>query len=56
MKKLLKKVLLDKRKKVPVQDPIQVLIARLCDPTDPIYDENFVKGMNELATESRVSK
>jgi hypothetical protein len=47
MKKLLKKVLISKREKIPVQDPVQVLIARLCDPLDPIYDAEFVKGMNE---------
>ena len=52
MKKLLKKVLL-KKEKIPVQDPVQVLIARLCDPTDSLYDENFVRGMNELADETR---
>jgi len=47
MKKLLKKVLFNKREKLPVKDPIAVLISRLCDPFDPIYDENFAKVMNE---------
>jgi len=56
MRKLLKKVLFDKRKKVLTQDHIAILISRLCDPTDEIYDENFVRGMNELADECRVSK
>jgi hypothetical protein len=46
MKKLLKKAF---KKNIPVRDPIAVLIARLTDPTDPIYDENFTKGMNQLA-------
>lgn len=47
MKKLLKKVLLDKRKKVPTQDHIAILISRLADPTDVIYDEQFAKGFWE---------
>jgi len=47
MKKLLKKVLLDKRKKIPTQDHIALLISRLCDPTDVIYDEEFAKGFEE---------
>lgn len=47
MKKLIKKVLFAKREKIQVQDPIAVLISRLCDPTDLIYDENFAKGVNE---------
>ena len=47
MKKLLKKLLLDKREKVPTQDHIAVLISRLTDPTDVIYDENFAKGFWE---------
>lgn len=46
MKKLIKKVLFAKKEKIQVQDPIAVLISRLCDPTDPLYDENFVNGMN----------
>lgn len=47
MKKLLKKVLFDKREKVPTQDHVAILISRLCDPTDPIYDEDFAKGFEE---------
>jgi len=49
MKKLLKKVLLDKKRKVPINDPIQILISRLCDPKDPIYDETFANGMHGFA-------
>lgn len=45
MKKLLKR----KKLNIPVRDPIAVLIARLTDPTDSIYDEEFAKGMNQLA-------
>lgn len=37
MKKLLKKILTTKKKKVLIVDPLAVLIARMCDPTDPIY-------------------
>ena len=47
MKKLLKKVLLDKRKKVPTQDHIAILISRFTDPTDVLYDSNFAKGFEE---------
>jgi hypothetical protein len=47
MKKLLKKLLLDKRKKVPTQDQIAILISRLSDPTDEIYDETFARGFWE---------
>ena len=47
MKKLLKKVLTSKKEKLPTQDQIAILISRLCDPTDVIYDENFARGMNE---------
>jgi hypothetical protein len=44
MKKLIKKVLFSKREKLPVTDHVAILISRLCDPTDPIYDENFARG------------
>jgi hypothetical protein len=47
MKKLLKKVLMSRKEKLPTQDHIAILISRLCDPTDVIYDENFAKGMQE---------
>jgi hypothetical protein len=47
MKKLLKKILLSKKEKIPTQDHIAILIARLTDPTDIIYDENFAKGFEE---------
>lgn len=46
MKKLLKKML-NKKEKLPVQDPIAVLISRLTDPTDVIYDEDFVRGFDK---------
>ena len=49
MKKLLKKVFFNKREKIPTQDHIALLISRLTDPTDILYDENFAKGMNQLA-------
>lgn len=54
MKKLLKKVLTAKKNKVLIHDPIEELITRLCDPTDVLYDENFVKGMNELNENSKL--
>lgn len=41
MKKLIKKIFTTKKQKLLVHDPIQELIARLCDPTDILYDENF---------------
>lgn len=47
MKKL-KTILTAKKRTVLIHDPIEELITRLCDPTDVLYDENFVKGMNEL--------
>ena len=44
---MLKKIFIAKKQKLLIHDPIQELIARLCDPTDIIYDEEFVKGMLE---------
>lgn len=47
MKKLLKKVF-KKKEKLPVRDQVAILISRLTDPTDILYDENFAKGFDEL--------
>lgn len=47
MKKLLKKVLLAKKEKIPTTDPVALLIARLTDPTDILYDAEFSKGFEE---------
>jgi hypothetical protein len=47
MKKLLKKVLLNKKEKIPTRDHVALLIARLTDPTDILYDENFAKSFEE---------
>ena len=47
MKKLLKKVLFNKKEKIPTQDHIALLISRLTDPLDVIYDEKFAKGFEE---------
>ena len=47
MKKLLKKVLLHKKERIPTTDHIAILISRLTDPTDEIYDEDFAKGFWE---------
>ena len=55
MKKLLKKVLLHKREKVLTQDAIALLISRLTDPTDVIYDAEFANGVWE-EYETRASK
>lgn len=32
-----------RKEKLRIHDPIAALIARMCDPTDPIYDENVAK-------------
>lgn len=32
-----------KKEKLRIYDPIEALIARMCDPNDPIYDENVAK-------------
>lgn len=36
-----------RHEKVRIYDPIEALIARMCDPTDPIYDENVAKSQKE---------
>lgn len=41
--KRLKSILTAKKQQVLIHDPIEALIARMCDPTDPIYDENVAK-------------
>jgi hypothetical protein len=55
MKKLLKKVLFHKKEKVLTQDQLALLISRLCDPSDVIYDEEFANGVWE-EYETRTSK
>lgn len=35
-----KTILTTKKRNVLIHDPIEALIARMCDPTDPIYDKN----------------
>lgn len=42
-----KSVLTAKKEKVRIHDPIAALIARMCDPSDPIYDENVAKSQIE---------
>jgi hypothetical protein len=49
MKKLLKRTLLNKREKVSTQDHIAILISRLTDSTDVIYDEKFARGFEEYS-------
>jgi len=46
MKKI-KTVLSARREKVRIHDPLAALIARMCDPNDPIYDENVAKSQVE---------
>lgn len=38
-----KTVFSSRKTKKPLNDPITELITRLCDPKDPIYDEQFAK-------------
>lgn len=45
--KRLKTILTAKKQKVLIHDPIEALIARMCDPKDPIYDENVAKDQHE---------
>lgn len=47
MKKLLKKVLLHKKEKISTTDHVAILISRLADPTDEIYDQSFARGFWE---------
>ncbi len=42
-----KSVLTAKKEKVRIHDPIAALIARMCDPNDPIYDEKVAKSHTE---------
>lgn len=42
-----KSVVTAKREKVRIHDPIAALIARMCDPNDPIYDEGVAKSQQE---------
>lgn len=30
------------------QERLALLLRRLCDPVDTLYDEEFAKGMNEI--------
>ncbi len=41
--KKLKTILTTKKQCVLILDPIEALIARMCDPTDPLYNENVAK-------------
>jgi len=45
--KRLKTILTTRKQKVLIHDPIAALIARMCDPADPIYDENVAKTQLE---------
>lgn len=38
-----KTVLIAKKKDVFIHDPITAIIARMCDPKDPIYDKNVAE-------------
>ena len=46
--KRIKTILSTRKETVRIHDPIEALIARMCDPTDPIYDENVAKTQLEL--------
>ncbi len=53
MKKL-KTILIAKKQKVLIHDPIEALIARMCDPADLIYDKNVAEAQERNEdTESR---
>jgi len=45
--KRIKTILSARKEDVRIHDPIEALIARMCDPTDPIYDENVAKSQLE---------
>ena len=47
MKKLLKTIITAKKQTILIHDPIEALIARLCDPSDPIYDKNVAELQQE---------
>lgn len=53
--KRLKSILTTKKQQVLIHDPIEALIARMCDPTDPIYNEDVAKDqqVNHEDTELR---
>jgi hypothetical protein len=42
MKKL-KSILTARRDKVKIHDPLEALIARMCDPTDVLYNEDVAR-------------
>jgi hypothetical protein len=46
MKKL-KTILTAKKRKVLIYDPIEALIARMCDPSDELYDEQVAKAQDK---------
>ena len=46
MKKL-KTILTTRKQQVCIHDPIEALIARMCDPDDVLYDENVAKSQQE---------
>lgn len=33
-----------RKEKLRIYDPLAALIARMCDPNDPIYDEQVAKS------------
>lgn len=45
--KRVKTILSTRKEQVRIHDPIAALIARMCDPTDPIYDEKVAKSQLE---------
>lgn len=54
MKKLVKTLLTAKKQKVLIHDPIEALIARMCDPNDPLYDKSVAEAQrNDEDTELR---
>ena len=53
MKKL-KTILTARKRTVLIHDPIEALIARMCDPDDPIYDKAVAETQEkDENTESR---
>ncbi len=50
--KRLKSILTARRDKVKIHDPIEALIARMCDPTDPLYNENVARDQQKKNEDS----
>lgn len=45
--KRLKMILKAKKQKIIIHDPIEALVARMCDPEDPMYDQTVAEAQDK---------